>query len=141
MEEIPVELIFARMKELKDQKDEITQEEKTLNGELAKRYASDIAKGLKEKDEPYGAVTVDCHDDYKLTFTTPKKVTWDQTKLAALYAEIRTGGENPLDYMKIEYDVPESKFKAWPEAIKLAFVGARTIQPGTIAIKIERKAS
>jgi hypothetical protein len=54
-------------------------------------------------------------------------VEWDQARLARLAEEIRTGGENPLDYLEIAFKVPERAYTAWPERIRKAFEPARTV--------------
>jgi hypothetical protein len=40
----------------------------------------------------------------EITAELPKKVEWDQTRLARLAEEIRAGGENPLDYLEIAFN-------------------------------------
>ena len=49
---------------------------------------------------------------------------------ASLAEEIRTAGENPLDYLEIAFKVPERAYTAWPERIRKAFEPARTVQTG-----------
>lgn len=117
-------------------KDAAATKEKEIKTEILSRFEADIKEGLLTKDEPFGVINL-IEDGFKLSFTTPKKVKWDQAKLADLYDQIKRGNENPLDYMKVEYDVPEAKFKAWPEVIKSEFIDARTVEPGSISMKME----
>lgn len=59
-----------------------------------------------------------------------KTVKWNQEGLAGLCERIRSAGDNPSEYMKIAYDVSETKFKEWPDTIKNAFSPFRTVVPG-----------
>ncbi|MBS3979499.1 MAG: hypothetical protein KGZ77_06830 [Rhodobacteraceae bacterium] len=60
----------------------------------------------------------------------PKRVDWDQAKLASLVERIKADGENPTEYVDISFDVAERKYSAWPEHIRMAFEGARTVRTG-----------
>lgn len=66
----------------------------------------------------------------------PKKVEWDQARLAALAEQIRAGGENPGDYVEVSFKVPERAYAAWPERIRLAFEPARTVRTGRQSFKL-----
>ena len=85
------------------------------------------ARGMAGKDTG----TVRFQDgSVEITAELSKKVEWDQARLARLAEEIRTGGENPLDYLEIAFKVPERAYTAWPERIRKAFEPARTVQTG-----------
>ena len=60
----------------------------------------------------------------------PKRVEWDQARLAALVEQIRAGGEDPAEYVEISIKVPERAYAAWPERIRRAFEPARTVRTG-----------
>lgn len=70
----------------------------------------------------------------------PKRVKWDQIKLAATVKRITDSGADPSEYVKISYEVPESKYKAWPQAIKDIFVDARTLELGKPKLAFSVKA-
>lgn len=93
-------------------------------------YAENIAVAYKEKSEPFGTVSF-THNDLKITFDTPKKVSWDQEGLAELYKE---GAP-----VKVEYGVSETLYKELNDAGKAAFMPYRTVKPGTTSVKIEVK--
>jgi hypothetical protein len=118
------------------EKEKFAKREKDIKAAIITMYEKDFAELLSVKEEPFGVVNV-VDGKFKLSATYPKKVTWDQTKLADLYEQIKKGNENPLDYMKVEYDVPETKYKAWPEVIKSEFVTARTVERGNPTLKWE----
>jgi len=85
------------------------------------------ARGMAGKDTG----TVRFQDGaVEITAELPKKVEWDQAKLARLAQEISAGGENPRDYLEIAFKVPERAYTTWPERIRKAFEPARTVQTG-----------
>ena len=66
----------------------------------------------------------------------PKKVEWDQKKLADLVRRMTANGDNPAEYVEINYRVSETKFNAWPETLKSAFAPARTLKTGKPAFRL-----
>ena len=95
---------------------------------------ADMAAKLKAKDEPFGSVHTHGFD-----LTIPKKVSWDSLALASIAEQIKAAGEDPLEYVKIEYSVSEAAYKAWPKSIQDTFRDARTVQPGSVSVKISKK--
>ena len=92
-----------------------------LHGVFARRYAA----GLNDTG------TFNRTDgQYEIKITVPKTVAWDDAKLADAIETIRSWGENPADYVEIKHSVAESKYKAWPPAIRDLFTPARTVKPG-----------
>lgn len=69
----------------------------------------------------------------------PKRVEWDQARLAVLAEQIRAGGENPGDYVEVSFKVPERAYTAWPERIRHAFEPARTVRTGRQSFKLSLK--
>ena len=67
----------------------------------------------------------------------PKRVDWDQDKLAAMVARIRAADVDPAQYVDIAIKVPERKYAAWPDNIREQFEPARTVRPGTLKVEIE----
>lgn len=68
----------------------------------------------------------------------PKKVEWDQGKLAALVETIRASGENPTEYIEISISVSERAYGAWPDVIRRAFEPARTLKTGKPTFRLLR---
>ena len=66
----------------------------------------------------------------------PKKVDWDQSKLAEITRRIAANGDDPAQYVEISYRVSETKFGAWPESLKSAFVQARTLKTGRPSFRL-----
>ena len=66
----------------------------------------------------------------RITADLPKKVEWDQKRLADITRRIAATGDDPAQYVEISYRVSETKFGAWPETLKSAFAPARTLKTG-----------
>lgn len=99
----------------------------------------DGAIALKYGDRAHAARNADGKDTGTVRFgdgavtvvaELPKRVDWDQAKLAALVDRIKADGENPTEYVDISFDVAERKYSAWPAHIRMAFDGARTVRTG-----------
>ena len=86
----------------------------------ALRLAAGKDTGVVHFDDGHVQVTADL----------PKKVDWDQKKLADLVCRMTANGDNPAEYVEISYRVSETKFNAWPETLKSAFAPARTLKTG-----------
>ena len=69
----------------------------------------------------------------------PKRVEWNQARLAALSEQIRAGGEDPNEYLEVSFKVPERAYTAWPERIRTAFEPARTVRAGRQIFKLAIK--
>ena len=66
----------------------------------------------------------------RVTADLPKKVDWDQARLAEITRRITDSGDDAKQYVEIGYRVSETKFNAWPETLKSAFEAARTVKSG-----------
>ncbi len=86
----------------------------------AKRVAESKDTGIVHFDDGRVRITADL----------PKKVEWDQPKLAELVKRIADAGDDPLQYVEISYRVSETKYNAWPEALRSQFTPARTLKTG-----------
>ena len=68
-----------------------------------------------------------------------KTVKWDQKVLAAIAERIQLAGDNPHQYMTLEYKVHEKSYTAWPDAIKNVFAPAREVKPGMPVFELTPK--
>ncbi|HXF88167.1 MAG TPA: hypothetical protein VNK48_07440 [Xanthobacteraceae bacterium] len=100
-----------------------------LEGAIALRYGEEAARLRAAQGKDTGTVRF---DDGPVTVIAhlPKRVEWDQDRLAELVERIRASGERVTDYVSIEIKVSERAFTAWPEAIRQAFAPARTVRTG-----------
>ena len=113
----------------------------TLKAETARRYAEKAANARKAANKDTGTVSI-IDGDFKVKADLPKKVKWDQAKMAAAVAEISTWEDTIIsEYVDIEYSVPEKRYLAWPTPIRKIFEPARTVETGTQTFKFEREAA
>lgn len=124
--------LLERIASLKTSKKLLEDNIKLYESEILFRNDELIKQALKEKDEPFGTVRVG-----DLKFNVPKSVIWDQEKLGTIYKEIVDHGDDPLQYMAVNYKVKESAFKGWPDALQDAFIDARTVKAGTIKLIVD----
>jgi len=109
-----------------------------IESAIALRYEQRAiaARGSAGKDT--GTVRF-ADDGVEVVADLPKKVEWDQERLASLVEQIRAGGENLSDYVIIEIKVPERAYTSWPERIRKAFQPARTVHTGRQTFKLTLK--
>ncbi len=77
-------------------------------------------------------------DGFVVISDLPKRPEYDQRKLKEAVEALRRWGEDPEDYVGIEFKVSETKFGAWPPAVRDLFEPARTIKAGNPTYKLER---
>ena len=69
----------------------------------------------------------------------PKRIDWDQDKLAAIVGRIRQSGDDPAEYVRTTYEVSERAYGAWPSPIRRLFEPARTLKLGKPRYAIEAR--
>ena len=106
-----------------------------LDAGLSVRYADRAAEERQAAGKDTGTIRFD-DGDFTIVADLPKRVDWDQDKLAAMVEHIRNAGEDPAQYVDIAIKVPERKYAAWPDAIREGFEPARTVRPGTLKVEI-----
>lgn len=123
IEELSAEL-FSVQQEIK----KLKAKESQIKDEVYDIYADQATSAYKEKPEPFGIVSFK-EGDLKISFDTPKKVSWDQAGLAEVFEE---GGP-----VEVEYNVKENIYKALDDKSRKYLLKYRTVTPGNIAVKIE----
>ena len=106
-----------------------------LEGAIALRYVDRAAQARADAQKDTGTVRFS-DGDVTIVADLPKKVDWDQRQLAALVERIRAGGENPAEYVSVEFTVSERAYGAWPDSIRQAFAPARTVRTGKPAFRL-----
>jgi len=102
---------------------------------LALRYAEQAQQLRLAAGKDTGVVHFD-DGAVRITAELPKKVEWDQAQLKDITRRIAASGEDPTEYVEISYRVSETKFNAWPDTLKHAFVPARTLKTGKPAFRL-----
>lgn len=125
--------MLAELKEkrvgLKQQLDAVKQQLDVVDDEIQAIIAPLELKARQFTGKDYGIINLEL-EGLKIKATVPKKVDWDQAKLADIWGAIKGAQDDPAQYIDLKYDVSESKYKAWPANIQAVFQPARTVKPG-----------
>ncbi len=118
----------ARVKRLRDR----------LEAGIAQRYEAAAAAERAAQGKTSGTVRVE-DEGVVVIADLPKKVTWDQDRLATMATRIREAGDDPTQYLEIAYRVPERRFGAWPDAMREGFAAARSETTGKPVFRLETR--
>lgn len=113
----------------------VKQARERLNAALDQRYGEQGRAALVETGRDFG-VTHLSDGPLRVTFELPKRVSWDQPRLAEIAERIVAAGERVQDYMDVDLSVSESRFNNWPPALKEQFSAARTVKPGKASFRL-----
>ena len=119
----------ARVKRLKDR----------FEAALAQRYGAATEAERSGQGKTSGTVRIE-DAGVVVIADLPKKVSWDQERLAAMASRMRAAGDNPEDYLEIAYRVPERRFSAWPEVLREGFADARHETTAKPTYRLESRA-
>jgi len=132
---LPVELLAILQCEIDERLKRDKAAKTRFDAGLAVRYATRAADERMAVGKDSGTVRFD-DGDFTVVADLPKRVDWDQDRLANIVERIRDAGDDPAEYVDLAYKVPERKYAAWPEAIRQGFESARTVRPGTLKVEI-----
>jgi len=133
--DLPVELLAILQSEIDARLKQDKAIKARFDGALILRYAARATEERQAACKDTGTVRLE-DGDFTVVVDLPKRITWDQSKLAAMADRIRAAGDDPSEYVDVIFKVPERKYTAWPEAIRKGFEPARTVKPGTLKIEI-----
>lgn len=136
MKNFDIEQHYNELEAVNHQLAELKNRKASLENDIIQNFRDEFEHLLREKDEPFGKVNV-VFGEFDMHYTVPKKVQWNQEKLAKIREKIGQF-ENPDQYIKVKYDVSETAFKNWPDDIKEVFMPARTVCNGSAKIEIEK---
>ena len=103
---------------------------------LELRY-SKVFEGVRAASQKATGVIYVPDGEYDIACDLPKKVEWDQRKLAIAFASLSKEVANI--YRKAVLSVPEKLFEGAPEKVRLALEQARTVKAGAAKITIKRR--
>ncbi len=126
---------FDESQEITEKLDELKKQKKEIDEKIEKRIAPNCIDARKMQGKDYGTVSF-VQEGFTVKHTIPKKVTWDNSKLAAIYKKIISNGDNPDAYIDVKYNIPEKKYSSFEKAIKGVFQPARTISFGKPTFKL-----
>jgi hypothetical protein len=134
--QMPVELLAALQAELDHAGKQLKAATTRFNAALEVRYATRAAEARRACNKDTGTVRL-VDGDYTVVADLPKRVDWDQEKLAQIARNIADSGEDPTDFIDTKLTVSERKYGALPEAWRRGFEPARTVKTGTLKVTLE----
>jgi hypothetical protein len=133
--DLPLAQIAALRSDLYEQKGKLSGIEKCIDAAMDDRFG----KRARMQNET-GTVRLEDEDGLSVKVEIPKRVEWDQNQLADVAATIkREWNDEPGQYLRIKYEVPESAYKHWPDSLRALFEPARTVKAGKPKFTIEHK--
>ena len=100
-----------------------------LEGAIALKYADRANDNRQEAGKDTGTVRFE-DDGVTVIAELPKRIDWDQAKLAQIAANIASAGEDPAEFIDTKLSVSERKYGALPESWRKGFEPARTVRTG-----------
>ncbi len=136
--DMPPDLLFALQEAAASETARVKRLKDRFEAALAQRYgaATEAERAMQGKSS--GTVRIEDAGVVVIT-DLPKKVSWDQDRLAAMAARIAATGDDPTEYLEIAYRVSERRFGAWPEAMREGFAAARTESTGKPVFRLETR--
>jgi hypothetical protein len=129
--QMPVELLASVQAELAHANKQLKAATARLNTALEVRYATRAAEARRACGKDTGTVRL-ADGNYTVIADLPKRVDWDQEKLAQIAANIADSGDDPADFIDTKLTVSERKYGALPEAWRKGFEPARTVKVGAL---------
>ena len=130
--------LIKRIQECDDEINVIEAQKNAFQKELNEVIANDIRIAMDGKPYGCGTAHIDC-DQFEIKCTIGKTVKWDQSKLQQLWHDIQKSGEEPSQYIKIEYKVSEDAYKNWPSSIADVFEPARNVIAGKPKLEFKER--
>jgi hypothetical protein len=134
--QMPVELLAALQGELDHADKQLKAATARFSAALEVRYATRAGEARRFCGKDTGTVRL-ADGDYTVIADLPKRVDWDQDKLAQIAANIADSGEDPAEFIDTKLTVSERKYGALPEAWRKGFEPARTVGSGKASFKLE----
>jgi len=134
--QMPVELLANLQAELAHAAKQLKSASTKFSTAMEMRYATRAAEARRACGRDTGTVRI-IDGDYTVVADLPKRVDWDQAKLAAMAERIAESDENPAEFIETKLTVSERKYTALPGSWRKGFETARTVRPGTLKITIE----
>ena len=137
LEAMPISAFDTLIRQLYAIRDAAKCYEQLLHAASNSRFG-ERARQLREAEgKTAGTVRFD-EDGFIVIADLPKRPEYDQAKLRAAVEALRKWGEDPDDYVTVEFKVSETKFNSWPPGLRQLFEPARTLKVGKPTYKIER---
>ena len=129
----------ATLYELRMQASDFLNAAKAVNEQIEKALESKYAERAQKLRLAAGKDTGVTHFDdgqVRVTADLPKRVEWDQSKLSDIVQRIVDAGDDPSQYVEINFRVAETKYNAWPQVLRDQFAAARTLKTGKPSFRL-----
>lgn len=136
--DMPPDLLFALQEAAASETARVKRMKDRFEAALAQRYGAATEAERTAQGKTSGTVRIE-DAGVVVIADLPKKVTWDQDRLAAMATRIREAGDDPTQYLEIAYRVPERRFGAWPDAMRDGFAAARSETTGKPVFRLETR--
>ncbi len=137
LETLPLERLDELIQRAAAAKDTARHYEQLLQAALDHRFSQQAQALRHQAGKSTGVVRFE-QDGYTVVADLPKRPEYDQRKLKDAVEALRKWGENPDDYVGIEIKVAETRYSAWPPAVRQLFEPARTLKVGRPTYRLER---
>lgn len=134
--QMPVELLAALQAELDHASKQLKAATARFSAALEVRYATRAAEARRACGKDTGTVRL-ADGDYTVVADLPKRVDWDQDKLAQIARNVADSGEDPAEFIDTKLTVSERKYGALPGARRDGFEPARTVKVGALKVTLE----
>ena len=135
---LPPDLLFALQEAALAETTGVKRLRDRLEAGIGQRYGAATEAERAAQGKTSGTVRIE-DAGVVVIADLPKKVSWDQERLAAMAARIAATGDDPTEYLEIAYRVSERRFGAWPEAMREGFAAARTETTGKPVFRLETR--
>jgi hypothetical protein len=132
---LPVELLATLQRDIDAAAKRMKAVTARFSTALEIRYATRAAEARRACGKDTGTVRFD-DGDFTVLADLPKRVAWDQERLAQIAASIAASGEDPAEFIDTKLNVSERKYAALPEAWRRGFEPARTVRTGALKVEI-----
>ena len=134
--QLPLDLLATLQGELDHAAKQLKAASVKFSTALEVRYATRAAEARRACGKDTGTVRL-VDGDYTVVADLPKRVDWDQEKLAQIAVNIADSGEDPAEFIETKLSVSERKYGALPEAWRKGFEPARTVKTGALKVTLE----
>jgi hypothetical protein len=137
LDKLPLPDLDRMIKQVTAAKDTAALYLNALQSTLHSRLGGHAQQLRQEAGKSTGTVRFEV-DGFLVVADLPKRPEYNQVKLKEAVEALRKWGEDPEHYVSLEVKVAESKYTAWPPAVRQLFEPARTLKAGKPTYKLER---
>jgi len=134
--EMPVEFLASLQSDLAQASKQMKAATARFNAALEARYATRATVARRACGKDTGTVRL-ADGDFTVVADLPKRVSWDQERLARIGANIEAAGDDPAEFIETTLKVPERRYTALPESWRKGFEAARKVGSGKPTFRLE----